>query len=39
MFGSFPSVAAGEKRRKPFESPSAPVRVQDYKLVTEFDDI
>ncbi|TFY72888.1 hypothetical protein EVG20_g117 [Dentipellis fragilis] len=26
MFGSFPSAAAGEKRRKPFDSPSAPAR-------------
>ncbi|KAK2461797.1 hypothetical protein APHAL10511_006260 [Amanita phalloides] len=37
LFGSFPSAAAGEKRRKPFSSPSAPVRAPDYKLLTEFD--
>ncbi|KAM6498254.1 Pkinase domain containing protein [Amanita muscaria] len=37
LFGSFPSAAAGEKRRKPFSSPSAPVRAADYKLLTEFD--
>jgi len=24
LFGSFPSAAAGEKRRKPFDSPTAP---------------
>ncbi|TFK30581.1 Pkinase-domain-containing protein [Coprinopsis marcescibilis] len=36
LFGSFPSAAAGEKRRKP-DSPSAPARAQNYKLVTEFD--
>ncbi|TFK94313.1 Pkinase-domain-containing protein [Polyporus arcularius HHB13444] len=36
LFGSFPSAAAGEKRRKP-DSPSAPVRAADYKLLTEFD--
>ncbi|KAJ7785986.1 Pkinase-domain-containing protein [Mycena metata] len=34
LFGSFPSAAAGEKRRKPF-SPSAPARAADYKLLTE----
>lgn len=37
LFGSFPSAAAGEKRRKPFSSPSAPARAPDYKLLTEFD--
>ncbi|OBZ78972.1 Cyclin-dependent kinase 11B [Grifola frondosa] len=37
LFGSFPSAAAGEKRRKPFDSPSAPVRAVDYKLLTDFD--
>ncbi|KIM85361.1 hypothetical protein PILCRDRAFT_96460 [Piloderma croceum F 1598] len=37
LFGSFPSAAAGEKRRKPFDSPSAPARAADYKLMTEFD--
>ncbi|PFH54621.1 hypothetical protein AMATHDRAFT_72399 [Amanita thiersii Skay4041] len=37
LFGSFPSAAAGEKRRKPFSSPSAPARQADYKLLTEFD--
>nr|VWO96747.1 Protein kinase domain-containing protein [Ganoderma boninense] len=36
LFGSFPSAAAGEKRRKP-DSPSAPARVAEYKLLTEFD--
>ncbi|KAJ2919036.1 hypothetical protein MD484_g1393, partial [Candolleomyces efflorescens] len=36
LFGSFPSAAAGEKRRKP-DSPSAPVRAANYKLLTEFD--
>ncbi|KAF8225034.1 Pkinase-domain-containing protein [Tricholoma matsutake] len=30
LFGSFPSVAAGEKRRKPFDSPPAPARVDLY---------
>lgn len=37
LFGSFPSAAAGEKRRKPYESPSAPVRAADFKLLTEVD--
>ncbi|EIN13497.1 Pkinase-domain-containing protein [Punctularia strigosozonata HHB-11173 SS5] len=36
MFGTFPSAAAGEKRRKP-DSPTAPVRAADYKLLTDFD--
>ncbi|KAH7883735.1 Pkinase-domain-containing protein [Phlebopus sp. FC_14] len=35
LFASFPSAAAGEKRRKPFDSPSAPVRAADYNLLTE----
>ncbi|KAF8475444.1 Pkinase-domain-containing protein [Gautieria morchelliformis] len=39
LFGSFPSLAAGEKRRKPFESPSAPQRRADYKLLTDFDPV
>lgn len=37
MFGSFPSAAAGEKRKKPFDSPSAPARAADYKLLSEVD--
>lgn len=37
LFSSFPSAAAGERRRKPFDSPSAPVRAADYKLLTEVD--
>ncbi|OJA10778.1 hypothetical protein AZE42_00321 [Rhizopogon vesiculosus] len=37
LFGSFPSAAAGERRRKPFDSPSAPARAADYKLLTEVD--
>ncbi|KAF8604061.1 Pkinase-domain-containing protein [Ceratobasidium sp. AG-I] len=36
LFGSFPSLAAGEKKRKP-DSPSAPGRVADYKLLMDFD--
>ncbi|KAF5375005.1 hypothetical protein D9758_000129 [Tetrapyrgos nigripes] len=39
LFGSFPSAAAGEKKRKVFSSPSAPARLVDYKLLTEFDDV
>ncbi|KAL9716093.1 hypothetical protein Ac2012v2_000538 [Leucoagaricus gongylophorus] len=35
LFGSFPSAAAGEKRRKAFNSPSAPVRAAEYKLLIE----
>ncbi|KAH8835210.1 Pkinase-domain-containing protein [Flagelloscypha sp. PMI_526] len=35
LFGSFPSVAAGEKKHR-FSSPTAP-RAADYKLLTEFD--
>ncbi|KIJ45601.1 hypothetical protein M422DRAFT_59776 [Sphaerobolus stellatus SS14] len=37
LFASFPSLAAGEKRKKPFQSPSAPQRMGNYKLLTEFD--
>ncbi|GAW09400.1 cmgc cdk pitslre protein kinase [Lentinula edodes] len=37
LFGSFPSAAAGEKKRKVFDSPSAPTRAADHKLFTEFD--
>ncbi|KAH9835659.1 Pkinase-domain-containing protein [Rhodofomes roseus] len=37
LFSSFPSAAAGEKRRKPYESPPAPVRAADYNLLTDFD--
>jgi len=37
LFGSFPSAAAGEKKRKVFDSPSAPARAADFKLLTEFD--
>ncbi|KAJ3719736.1 kinase-like domain-containing protein [Lentinula raphanica] len=37
LFGSFPSAAAGEKKRKLFDSPSAPARGADYKLLTDFD--
>ncbi|KAI6005237.1 Pkinase-domain-containing protein [Pisolithus orientalis] len=29
LFASFPSAAAGEKRKKPFDSPSAPLRAAD----------
>ncbi|KAF8898575.1 Pkinase-domain-containing protein [Infundibulicybe gibba] len=36
LFGSFPSAAAGEKRRKPFDSPSAP-RAADFKLLADID--
>jgi len=36
MFGSFPSIAAGEKpRRKPFDSPSAPIGALFYQSLTE----
>jgi len=35
LFGSFPSVAAGEKKR--IDSPSAPQRVADYNLLMDFD--
>ncbi|KAI0048352.1 Pkinase-domain-containing protein [Auriscalpium vulgare] len=37
MFSSFPSAAAGEKRRKPFSSPPAPVRAADQKLLSDVD--
>jgi cell division cycle 2-like protein len=38
LFGSFPSAAAGDKpRKKVFQSPSAPARPADYKILTEFD--
>ncbi|KAF9044850.1 Pkinase-domain-containing protein [Hymenopellis radicata] len=37
LFGSFPSAAAGERKQKLFESPSAPARAADYKILTEFD--
>ncbi|KAI0704911.1 Pkinase-domain-containing protein [Cytidiella melzeri] len=37
LFGSFPSAAAGEKRRKPYESPPAPTRAADYKLLMDFE--
>ncbi|TEB39225.1 Pkinase-domain-containing protein [Coprinellus micaceus] len=36
LFASFPSAAMGEKRRKP-DSPSAPTRAANYKLLIEFD--
>lgn len=39
LFTSFPSLAAGEKRRKPFDSPSAPQRAANYKLLSDFDSI
>ncbi|KAI9512911.1 Pkinase-domain-containing protein [Russula earlei] len=34
-FSSFPSAAAGERRRKPFNSPTAPARVAGDKLLTD----
>ncbi|KAH0590544.1 hypothetical protein H2248_000689 [Termitomyces sp. 'cryptogamus'] len=37
LFGSFPSAAAGERRRKPFDSPSAPVRAADYNLLMDYE--
>ncbi|KAH7915395.1 Pkinase-domain-containing protein [Hygrophoropsis aurantiaca] len=37
LFGSFPSAAAGEKRRKPFDSPSAPMRAVNANLLTDND--
>ncbi|KAH8120089.1 Pkinase-domain-containing protein [Phellopilus nigrolimitatus] len=38
LFSSFPSVAAGEKpRKKPFDSPSAPVGAAGYQLLAELD--
>lgn len=36
LFASFPSAAMGQKRRKP-DSPSAPTRAADYKLLTDFE--
>ncbi|KAI0029611.1 Pkinase-domain-containing protein [Vararia minispora EC-137] len=36
LFSSFPSAAAGEKRRKPFESPRAPSRIAD-KLLNDLE--
>lgn len=35
LFGSFPSAAAGERRRKPFNSPSAPMRAGGIKFLTD----
>ncbi|KIY45401.1 Pkinase-domain-containing protein [Fistulina hepatica ATCC 64428] len=35
LFGSFPSAAAGEKRRRLFESPPAPARLADDVLISE----
>ncbi|KAK0233471.1 Pkinase-domain-containing protein [Armillaria fumosa] len=37
LFGSFPSAAAGEKKQKLFNSPSAPVRAANKKVSMEFD--
>ncbi|KIJ68277.1 hypothetical protein HYDPIDRAFT_81366 [Hydnomerulius pinastri MD-312] len=37
LFASFPSAAAGEKRKKPFDSPSAPMRAADFNILTEAD--
>ncbi|VDB84466.1 unnamed protein product [Peniophora sp. CBMAI 1063] len=37
LFSSFPSAAAGEKRRKPFESPRAPTRIADKLFGNEMD--
>jgi cell division cycle 2-like len=31
------SDSPSNRRRKPFDSPSAPMRAADYKLMTEFD--
>ncbi|KIM48051.1 hypothetical protein M413DRAFT_16092 [Hebeloma cylindrosporum] len=36
LFGSFPSAAAGEKRRKPFDSPTAPHRLENYKIIPNY---
>ena len=33
------SLTSDHRRRKPFDSPSAPMRAQDYKLITEFDNV
>ncbi|KAH9064057.1 Pkinase-domain-containing protein [Lactarius vividus] len=37
MFGSFPSAAAGERRRKPFSTPPAPARAAGDKLSTDLE--
>ncbi|KAN0134891.1 Protein kinase-like domain containing protein [Lactarius tabidus] len=37
MFSSFPSAAAGERRRKPFSTPPAPARVAGNKLLTDLE--
>ncbi|KAF8134503.1 Pkinase-domain-containing protein [Boletus edulis] len=37
LFASFPSVAAGERRKKPFDSPSAPMRAANYIKLAEND--
>ncbi|KAH9968794.1 Pkinase-domain-containing protein [Russula dissimulans] len=37
MFGSFPSAAAGERRRKPFNSPTAPARVAGQNLLADLE--
>ncbi|KZS92942.1 Pkinase-domain-containing protein [Sistotremastrum niveocremeum HHB9708] len=38
LFASFPSLAAGEKRRKPY-SPSAPNARAEYQLLTDLDEL
>ncbi|KAI9462389.1 Pkinase-domain-containing protein [Lactarius psammicola] len=37
MFSSFPSAAAGERRRKPFSTPPAPARAAGHKLLTDLE--
>ncbi|KAH9004276.1 Pkinase-domain-containing protein [Lactarius hatsudake] len=37
MFGSFPSAAAGERRRKPFSTPPAPARAAGDMLSTDLE--
>ncbi|KAF9229471.1 Pkinase-domain-containing protein [Gyrodon lividus] len=37
LFASFPSAAAGEKRKKPFDSPSAPLRAANSNILAEND--
>ncbi|KAF8272889.1 Pkinase-domain-containing protein [Lactarius quietus] len=37
MFSSFPSAAAGERRRKPFSTPPAPARAVGNKLLTDLE--
>ncbi|KAH9982650.1 Pkinase-domain-containing protein [Lactifluus volemus] len=37
MFSSFPSAAAGERRRKPLSSPPAPARGAGHKLLTDME--